>query len=105
MGAVGGAGPCAGGGEGVLALCGTMALVGTVVMVCGSGQSTHGTRDGEVRCGAPMGSVACGGRLRRGVVVMQLVGVAVVLGHPGAGIRGGRGRCDGVAGAMSPGPA
>ena len=30
--------------------------------------------------------VACGGRLRWGVVVMQLVGVAVVLGHRGVGV-------------------
>ena len=35
--------------------------------------------------------VACGGRLRWGVVVMQLVGVAVVLGHRGVGVWGGGG--------------
>ena len=52
-----------------------------------------------------VGWVACGGGLRWGVVVMQLVGVAVVLGHRGVGVGGGRGRGDGVGGAMSPGPA
>ena len=53
-----------------------------------------GTRDGVVRCGVPCGWVARGGRLRWGVVVLtvvlQLVGVAVVLGHRGVGVgRGG----------------
>ena len=38
-----------------------------------------------------VGWVACRGRLRWGVVVMQLVGVAVVLGHRGVGVRGGGG--------------
>ena len=38
-----------------------------------------------------VGWVACGGRLRWGVVVMQLVGVAVILGHPGVGVGGGGG--------------
>ena len=37
-----------------------------------------------------VGWVACGDRLRWGVVVMQLVGVAVVLGHHGVGVRGVR---------------
>ena len=39
-----------------------------------------------------VGWVACGGRLRWGVVVMQLVGVAAVLGHRGVGVGG----CGGV---------
>ena len=34
----------------------------------------------------PVGWVPRGARLRWGVVVMQLVGVAVVLGHPGVGV-------------------
>ena len=38
-----------------------------------------------------VGSVACGGRLRWGVVVMQLGGVAVVFGHAGVGVRRGGG--------------
>ena len=38
-----------------------------------------------------VGWVACGGRLRWGVVVMQLVGVAVVFGHQGVGVLGGGG--------------
>ena len=38
-----------------------------------------------------VGCVACGGRLRWGVVVMQLVGVAVVLGHRGVSTGGGGG--------------
>ena len=52
-----------------------------------------------------VGWVACGGWLRWGVVVMQLVGVAAVLGHRAVGGRGGRGRGDGVGVAMPPGPA
>ena len=36
-----------------------------------------------------VGLVACGGRLRWGAVVMELVGVAVVLGHQGVGGGGG----------------
>ena len=47
---------------------------------------------------------ACRGRLRWGVVVMQLVAVAVVLGHQGVGVRGGRGRGDDAGGATFPGP-
>ena len=35
--------------------------------------------------------VACRGRLRWGEVVLQLVGVAVILGHQGVGIGGGGG--------------
>ena len=35
--------------------------------------------------------MACGGRLHWGVVVMELVGVAVVLGHQGVGAGGGGG--------------
>ena len=38
-----------------------------------------------------VGWVACWGRLRWGVVVMKLVGVAVVLGHRGVGVGGGGG--------------
>ena len=43
-----------------------------------------------VWCGVvcPVGWVARGGRLRWGVVVMQLVGIAVVLGHRGLGVGG-----------------
>ena len=41
-----------------------------------------------VRC---VGWVACQGQLRWGVVVMQVVGVAVVLGHQGVGVRGAAG--------------
>ena len=46
-----------------------------------------------VRCGLVrrVGWVTCAGRLRWGVVVMELVGVAVVLGHRGVGVGGGRG--------------
>ena len=91
MGAVGGAGPCGGGGEGVLVVCGTMALVGTVVRVGGGGGCACGTRDGVVRCSAPRGTVAFWGPLRWGVLVMQLVGVPVVLGPRGVGIQGGGG--------------
>ena len=43
---------------------------------------------GVVRC---MGWVACGGWLRWGVVVMELVGVAIVLGHQRVGVEGGDG--------------
>ena len=91
MGAVGGAVPC-GGVVRVGRLCvvprrwwerwqGLVVVVGVPVvhaMVC---------------CGVVrrVGSVACGGRLRWGVVVMQLVGVAVVMGHQGVGVGGGRG--------------
>ena len=38
-----------------------------------------------------VGWVACGGRLRWGVVVMELVGHAVVLGHRKVGVGGGGG--------------
>ena len=38
-----------------------------------------------------VGWVAFRGRLRWGVVVMQLVGVAAVLGHRGVGVGGGGG--------------
>ena len=38
-----------------------------------------------------LGSVACRGRLRRGVVLMELVGVALVLRHQGLGVGGGEG--------------
>ena len=48
-----------------------------------------------------VGWVACGGQLRWGLVVMELLGVAVVLGHQG----GGRVRGDGAGGAVFPGPA
>ena len=43
-----------------------------------------------VWCGVvhDVGWVACRGQLRSGVVVMQLVGVAVVLGHQGVGVGG-----------------
>ena len=44
-------------------------------------------------------------RLCWGVVRMQLVGVAVVLGHQGVGVGGERGRGGGVGAAMSPGSA
>ena len=46
-----------------------------------------------VRCGpvCRVGGLACGGPLRWGVVVMQLVGIAVVLGHQGVGVRGREG--------------
>ena len=37
------------------------------------------------------GRVVCRGRLRWGVVVLQLVGVGVVLGLQGVGVRGGAG--------------
>ena len=52
-----------------------------------------------------VGPSACWGRLRWDVAVMQLVGVAVVLGHRGVGVGGGQGRGDGVSGDMSPRPA
>ena len=42
-----------------------------------------------------VGWLACGGRLRWDVAVMQLVGVAVVFGHQGVGVGGGQGRGDG----------
>ena len=80
MGAIGGAGPSGSGGEGVLAVCGTMALVGTVVRVGGGGGCARGTRDGVVRCAAPRGVGGLWRQLRWGVLVMQLVGVAAVLG-------------------------
>ena len=51
--ALGGTGPCGGDAEGVLAVCGTTALVGTVVRVGAGGRCGRGTRDGAVRCGAP----------------------------------------------------
>ena len=54
MGGGGGAGPC-GGAEGVLAVRGTMAQVGTPVRVGGGGGCARGTGDGVVRCGAPRG--------------------------------------------------
>ena len=38
-----------------------------------------------------VGWVACGDRVRRGMVVMHLVGVAAVLLHRGVGVRGGGG--------------
>ena len=49
-----------------------------------------------------VGRLACGSRLHWGVLVMELVGVAVVLGHLGVGVGGGGGvlmvlvvpRCD-----------
>ena len=43
-----------------------------------------------------------GARLCWGVVAMQLVRVAVVLGHQGVGVWGGRGRGGGAGVAMSP---
>ena len=47
----------------------------------------------KVWCGVVrrVGWVACWGRLPLSVVVMQLVEVAVVLGHRGVGVHGGRG--------------
>ena len=36
-----------------MVVCGTMALVGTLVMVVGGGGCARGTRDGVVRFGAP----------------------------------------------------
>ena len=46
-----------------------------------------------VRCGVVrrVGWVACGGRLRWGLVVIERVGVAVVLGRRGVGVGGGGG--------------
>ena len=105
MGAVGGAGPCGGGVEGVLVVCGTLALVRTVVRVGGGGGCVCGTRDDVVRCGVPRGEGGLWGPVRWSVVVTQLLGVAEVLGHRGVGVRGGRGRDGGVGGAMSPGSA
>ena len=90
--AVEGAGPCGGGGEGVLAVCGTTALVGTVVRM-GVLVVVVPVVDVMVCCGVVrrVGWLACRGRLRWGVVVMQLVGAAVVLGHQGVGVGGGGG--------------
>ena len=90
VGAVGGAGPCGGGGEGVLAVCGTTAMAGMVVRVGGGCVPVVYVM---LRCGVlrRMGWVACGGWLRLGVVVMELVGVPVVLGHRGSGVGGGGG--------------
>ena len=51
-----------------------------------------------------VGWVACGGRLRWCVVVMELVGAAVVLVHQGVGVGGGRQRGDGAGGATFHGP-
>ena len=87
MGAVGGAGPCGGGGEGVLAVCGTMALVGTVVRVGGGGGCARGTRDGVVRCGAPRG---VGGLW--GPAALGHGGDAAGGGRCSIGASGGRGR-------------
>ena len=59
-----------------------------------------------VLCGVVrrVGWVACGGWLRWGVVVMQLVRVAVVLQHQGVG-GWGPGRGGGSGGVISPGSA
>ena len=54
VGAVGGAGPCDGGCEGVRAVCGPTALVGTVARVGGGGRCARGTRDGVMRCSVPL---------------------------------------------------
>ena len=67
----------------MLVVCGSTALVGAVVGVGGGG-----TGDGVVRCGVPCGLGGPWGWLRWGVVVLQLVGVAVVLGHRGVGVGG-----------------
>ena len=91
VGAADGAGPCGGGGEGVPAACGTMARwegwQGLVVVV-GVFLVHVMVWCGPVR---RVGCVACGVWLCWGVVVMELVGAAVVMGHPGVGVGGGGG--------------
>ena len=85
--AVGGAGPCGGGGERVLAVCGTMALVGTAVRVGGGGGCACGTPDGVVRGGAPRG---VGGLWESAAVGRG--GDAAGGGRCSIGASGGRGR-------------
>ena len=79
------------GGEGVLAVCGTMALVGTVVRVGGGGGCARPTRDGVVRCGAPRGVDGLWGPAELGRGGDAAGGVAAVLGHQGVGVGGGGG--------------
>ena len=55
LGAEVGAGACGGGGKVVLAVCGTMVLVGAVVRVGGGGRCARGIHDGVVRCVVPRG--------------------------------------------------
>ena len=87
VGASGGAGPCDGGGEGVSAVCGNTALVGTVVRAGGCRRCVCGTRDGVVRCSAPCGSGGLSAPFAQGHG-----GDAVGGGRCSIGASGGRGR-------------
>ena len=91
MGAVGGAGSCGGGVEGALVVCGTTALVGTVVRVGGGGRCARGTRDGVVWCDAPRGVVGLWELAALGRGGDAAGGVAVVLGHRGVRVGDGGG--------------
>ena len=96
----GGAGPRGGGVEGVLVVCGTLALVGVVV-----GAGGGGIRDGVVRCRVP-----CGVGGSWGLAVLGRGGDVAGGGRCSMGAFGGRGvegrgRGGGVGGAMSPGSA
>ena len=79
MGAVGGAGSCGGGIEGVLVVCGTTALMDMVVRVDGGSGCARGTCDGVVRCGASRGVGGLWGLAALGRVVDKLTLTSVQL--------------------------
>ena len=97
MGAVGGAGSRGGGVEGVLVVCGTPVLAGTVV-----GAGGGGILDGVCREVCRVGWVVRGARLCWGSVAG---GGRCSIGASGGRGWKGRGRGGGIGGAMSPGSA